>query len=114
VDDTGVLSGRDVRLAAQAAGEQELAASVRPIGEPIADCRPRLFGDLELDRPAGFPLNDRGTVSHLAANANVVDAQAHEIAPAQLAVYGQIEQREVAPASLKLEPNADCPDLPRF
>jgi hypothetical protein len=73
-----------------------------------------LFGDLKLDWPAGLSLNDAGAVSYLAANANVVDAQPHEVATAQLAVDGEIEQCEVAPTPLKLEPNADCPDLLRF
>jgi hypothetical protein len=44
-------------------------------------------------------------------NANVVNVQPHEVATAQFAVDREIEQCEVAPAPLKLEPNADCPDL---
>ena len=70
-----------------------------------------MLGNLKLDRPTGFSLTDGGAVSYLAANANVVDAQLDEVAAAQLTVDGEVEQCEVAPAPLKLEPNADCPDL---
>jgi hypothetical protein len=73
-----------------------------------------LFRDLKLDGPAGLSLNDAGAVSYLAVNANVVNVQPHEAATAQLAVDGEIEQCKVAPAPLKLEPNAGCPDLLRF
>jgi len=112
--DAGVLPRRDVRLAPQTTWKEEPAAYECVIGEPIADCCLGLFGDLKLDWPAGLSLNDAGAVSYLAANANVVDAQPHEVATAQLAVDGEIEQCEVAPTPLKLEPNADCPDLLRF
>jgi hypothetical protein len=78
------------------------------------DRRSGLLSDLELDRPTGFPLNDSGAVSHLATDAHVVDAQPDEVAAAQLAVDREIEQRKVASASLKLQADADGPDLLRF
>jgi hypothetical protein len=60
--------------------------------------------DLELDGPAGFLLDHGTAVPHPAAGAYVVDLQRHEIAAAQLAVYRQVEQSEVALLTLKLKP----------
>jgi hypothetical protein len=64
--------------------------------EPVSDRCSGLFGDFELDRSTSFPLDHGGTVSHLAADANVVDLQPHKVAGPQLAVDGEIEQGEVA------------------
>ena len=71
--------------------EEEPATHERTIGEPISDRHSGVLGDLKLDRPTGFSLSDGGAVSYLAANANVVDAQLHEVAAAQLTVDGQVE-----------------------
>jgi len=55
-----------------------LAACWTGIGQPIADCCSGLFGDLELDRPAGlllsFLLNYRRAVPYLATNAQIIDS----------------------------------------
>jgi hypothetical protein len=68
-----------------------------------------LLRDLELDRSAGFLLNDRGTVLHTTADAEVAGAELHEITAAQLAVDSEIEQRKIACPLFKLEPDADGP-----
>ena len=96
-----------------AAWEEVLSVSWDRIGKPIANCCSRLFGDLELDRPARFPLDYRGSVLHPVPDAHVAYPQPHEVAAPQLAIDGEIEQSKVASALFKLEPDADCPDLPR-
>jgi hypothetical protein len=70
-----------------------------------------LFGDLELNRSAGFPLDYRGAVLHPAPDAYVAHPEPHEVAAPQLAIDGEIEQSKVTSALFKLEPDADCPDL---
>jgi hypothetical protein len=70
-----------------------------------------LFGDFELDRSAGFPLDHRGAVPDSAPDAHIADLEPHEVAAPQLAVEGQIEQSEVASTLFELKPDADCPDL---
>jgi len=47
-------------------------------------------------------------------NAHIVDPQPNEVAAPQFAINGEIEQSQIAPTILKLQSNADCPDLPRF
>jgi hypothetical protein len=102
-----------VLLIMNAAWEEVLSVSWDRIGKPIANCCSRLFGDLELDRPARFPLDYRGSVLHPVPDAHVAYPQPHEVAAPQLAIDGEIEQSKVASALFKLEPDADCPDLPR-
>ena len=114
MDDPGVLPRRDVRRITQATGEEELAASWRGVGEPIADCCSGLFSDLELDRPTGFPLDHRCAVLHPAPDAYVGHPKPDEVTAPQLAINGEVEKRKVTSASLKLEANANCPDLLRF
>jgi hypothetical protein len=50
-----------------------------------------LFGDLELDWPAGFLLDYRSPVPYLATNAHIIDSEPHEITAPQLTVDGKIE-----------------------
>jgi hypothetical protein len=111
VNDPSVLSCRDVRLIMKAAREEVLPVPWNAIGDPIADCCSGLFGDFELDRSAGFPLDHCGAVPDSAPDAHVVDLEPHEVTAPQLAVEGQIEQSEVASTLFELKPDADCPDL---
>jgi type I restriction enzyme M protein len=61
------------------------------VGDPVADCCSGLFGDFELDRSAGFPLDHRGTVPDPVPDAHVVDLEPHEVTAPELTVEGQIE-----------------------
>jgi hypothetical protein len=94
--DPRILSRGEVRLSPKTAREQISPVPCVDVGEPVSDRCSGLFGDFELDRSASFPLDHDGTVSHLAADANVVDLQPHKVAAPQLAVDGEIEQGEVA------------------
>jgi len=58
-----------------------------------------LLHDLELNRPAGLVLDNRRPVSHAASRRDVVDPKVNEIAAAQLAIDGEIEQRQIALAA---------------
>jgi hypothetical protein len=50
----------------------------------------------------------------LVADAHVAHQKPCEVAAPELAIDGKIEEREVASVPLKLESDADCPDLLRF
>jgi len=56
-------------------------------------------------------LDNRHPVSHTASRRDVVDSKANEIAAAQLAIDGEIEQRQIALAVLHLKPDTNGPDL---
>ena len=91
--------------------EEELAAPQGGISEPIADRCSGLFGDFKLGQPSRSPLDHRGAVSYLAADAHAVDAQPHEVTAPQLAVDRKIEQSEVAAVQVEAGRGLPRPSL---
>src|SRR5207342_1237529 len=79
--------------------------------DPVTDRLPRLFGDLELHRPLGLLLHDNRAWDDMATLEHIANVKSHQIARAQLAVDGEIEQREFAGAMIELQSNPDGPDL---
>ena len=60
-------------------------------GDPVGERVPRLLGDLKLDRPLGFLLHDDRARRAPTVLDNFMDAEPNQIAPAQLAVDGEVE-----------------------
>src|SRR6266699_1872280 len=111
MNDPGILPSGKVRRCRHTAGKEELLRLQAGGRDPGTDCVPRFFGDLELHRPLGLLLHDdrtRGDMTALEHNANV---KPHQIAPAQLAVDGEIEQREFPGSMIQLQSNPNGPDL---
>jgi hypothetical protein len=106
MDNASVLSRRDVRLVMKAAREQVLLGPKLGTGYPVADRRPGLLGDLELDRPARFLLDYGSTVPYLSPDTYVLHPEPHEVATAQLAVDREVEQCQVPARVFKLEPDS--------
>jgi hypothetical protein len=50
----------------------------------------------------------------MTAQSDVIDPKSNEIATTQLAVDGEVEQRQIALAVLELQPDANGPDLLRL
>ena len=73
-----------------------------------------VFREFELDGPGGLFLDDRCALPQSAADAQIVNFQAGEIAAANFAVDRQIEHCEVAFARLDLELSADVPNFLRL
>jgi hypothetical protein len=86
----------------------------RPIRKVLVDRLARLLGDLEPHRKTGCVLPNGRTVDGIAMWRDVLDLEAHHVAPAQLAVDREIEEREVprAPSELQARPNG--PDVLRL
>jgi len=55
-----------------------------------------LLGDLELDRPTGLALPDRGSVEGVTAGRNIQYPKSNQVTPAQLAINRQVEEREIS------------------
>ena len=72
------------------------------------------FEQLELDRPARLLLRDSGSRPHPAAADKLTDSDLHDVAAAQLAVDGEVEERAVAEVSFPVEPESDGPNLLRL
>lgn len=70
-----------------------------------------MFGDFKLHRSSGLALRDPRSRPHLVALHHVFDPQVDEIAAAQLAINGQIEERQVTHAVGNLKPDANGPNF---
>ena len=79
--------------------------------DPGRDRVPRLHGQFKLNRPLGLLLHDDRAAGYLTALDHVVHAQPDQIAAAQLAVDGEVEEREFAGSMVQLQSNANGPDL---
>jgi hypothetical protein len=84
----------------------------RPVARRYSssECRVHL-GQFESDGPAGLALADGGAVDGVAVGRHVIDAQRHEIAAAQLAVDGEVEQGQVSGTPLQLQLRPDGPHV---
>jgi hypothetical protein len=68
-----------------------------------------LFVDLELDGPLRVLLDDCRSIPDRTSRPKVLDSQLDEIASAELAVDGKIEECQLSVGSVHFEPNADRP-----
>jgi len=64
-----------------------------------------------MHRPLGLPLHDNCTGGDMTALDHIMDAKRYQIAPAQLAVDGEVEQREFSGSMIQLQPNPNGPDF---
>ena len=86
-------------MAVRPAWEHEILQPASTMAEPSNQAVPGLFGQLELYRLASLLPNDGRAVSGGSVDDKLADAQLHEVSTAQLAVDGEIEQRQVADAT---------------
>src|SRR5207249_6331033 len=111
MNDPGILPSRKVRRRRHTARKEELLRLQAGGRDPGTDRVPRLFGYLELHRPLGLLLHDNRAWSNMTALEHIADVKPHQVAPAQLAVDGEIEQREFPGSMIQLQSNPDGPDL---
>jgi hypothetical protein len=93
------------------ARKQELLRFQVRCGDPGRDRVPRLLGDLKLNRALGLLLHDHRPRHYPSTLDDIVDPESKWIAAAQLAVDGEVEQREFPGSMIHLQPNPDSPDL---
>jgi hypothetical protein len=93
------------------AGEDEVIRLQASLLDPRLQGIPGGRRDLELDRALGLVLQDDGARGNLVPMTNISDLQSDEIAPTQLAVDAQVEERELAHPVLHLETDTERPDV---
>src|SRR6266853_3822706 len=101
-DQTCILTRRHALPRPPVPAEQEFAWFLAGGPQVVVDGLPGLLGDFEPDRNASLFLPDRGTINGVAMGGDVVDLERDDIAAAQLAVDGEIENRQVPGTSLDL------------
>ena len=67
-----------------------------------------------LHRSLGLPLHHNRTGCDVTTLDHVVNAKPYQVAPSQLAVDGEVEQREFPGSMIQLQSNSDGPDLFRL
>lgn len=73
--------------------------------DPGGNRIPRWFGNLKLDRSLGLLLHDNRSGSNPIALDHIVNLEPDQIARAQLAIDGEVEQREFPGSMAQLQPN---------
>jgi hypothetical protein len=91
--------------------EQELARLLTSRSDVVVDRLAGLFRQFKPDGPPSLSLTDGCPVGTIAIRSNVLDLESDDIAASQLAVDGQIEQRQIAGSLLDLEFGPDRPDV---
>src|SRR5262245_55032381 len=110
---TSVLSGRQASVRPTPTGKQIVAWFLACSLHVVVDGLPRCLGQLEPHRATRFLLPDRSPVSRISTRRNVIDLERDDIATAELAVDGEIEQSEVTETTFDLELCPDRPDVLR-
>jgi hypothetical protein len=109
-----VLARRQVRQLEPPAREQNSLGPELRLRDPCGDRLAGLVGQLELHRLLAIVLQDDNAVGNGAAVRDIAHAPRDQIASAQLAADGEVEQGEVAQGVGKLQAHPDGPDLPDF
>ena len=93
------------------AWEQPSVQIAAPSIEPVSERAACLRGNFELHGAAGLLLDNRGAPFQRAGRHDVRQPQRHNVAASQLAIQGNVEQRQVTHAALDLKAHADRPDV---
>src|SRR5215471_5440589 len=112
-DETSILPSSQMPIGATPALEQALTRFPPARSEIVVERLPCELSQLEADRPTRFPLPVRRPVDRVPVGRNIVHTEGGEVAAAQLAVDGEIEQRQVTCMPLQLQPGTDRPHVPR-
>jgi hypothetical protein len=111
LDNPGVLPGRQMLRRLAAAWEQIAAAATSDEWEPCYKCSFRLLSHFELYGPLCLLLDDGGSIPDRATRPQVFDPQSYKVASAKLAVYGEIEERQLSDRSAHFQSNTDRPHV---
>ena len=101
-DDSGILPRRKMRRLRNAARKYELLRLQMSGRYPSAHRVPRLLGDFELHRSLSLLLHNNRAGRDMSTVDHIVDAESNQIATAQFAVDGEIEQCEFAGSMIEL------------
>src|SRR5271154_890120 len=110
-NDPGILPGRKMGRLRNAAWKEVLLWLQMGGADPGGDRGPGLLGDLKLHWSLGLLLHDNRAGRNMATLNQIVNAQPDQITPSQLAVDGEVKQREFPGPMIQLQSNPDGPDL---
>lgn len=111
VHDAGVLPGRYMGRVMSPTREEVLLRLEIGLGNPCGDGIPGLFRQFKLYRPLSFALHDHCPWLNLTAMDDIANPEIDQIAAAQLAIDGEIEERQISNAMVVLKVNTNGPDV---
>jgi hypothetical protein len=114
VDQPGVLLGAEMLRAVVPARESIVVERAATMLKPRLDAGSRRLKQFELHGPAGLLLHHRRPRPDPAAADEIANTDFDDVAAAQLAVDGKVEQGPVTQPSLTVQPEADRPHLLRL
>ena len=103
VDEAGVLSRTYVGGVISAAGECVILQRATPQFEPFQQACADIIHQLKLNWPPGLLLNHGGSISNFPMANDVADPDLHQVAPAQLAIDGQIKEGSIPNATVLIQ-----------
>ena len=74
--------------------KQEVRTGQAVLLDQIANSRPSLVGDLELDWPPGLLLDNGGPILDRSSDGHILHPKSNEVTPSELAVDPEIEEGE--------------------
>src|SRR5271168_2780652 len=106
-DETRILSDREGPTWLTLGGKKKISTLAVRHAEIVVERLASLFGELKPHRPASFLLAHRCAIHGVSVRGNVLDFESDDIATAQLAIDGEIEQRQIALTVRHLKLGAD-------
>jgi hypothetical protein len=110
-DQASVLSGRDGAVRPATARKQVVADVPSRDFQVRIYCFPGLLCEFELHGVSCLALADAGSISRYAVGSNVLDFNADDVTPSQLAVDSNVEHRKIACLAVDLKLGTDRPHV---
>jgi len=114
INKSSILPSADMVGMINSARKDELVKRTTSTFEPSLYADATGLKEFELNRPAGLLLNHDRARSNPAAADKVADFGFHDVTPAQLTIYSQIEHCAVTQPVFAVEPKPDSPNLLGF
>lgn len=111
VNQTCILSGAYVSRMVCTARKGIIFQRAAAQFEPFEQAGASIVHQLKLDWPAGLLLYNCGPGPNFSIANDVTDPDLHQVAAAQLAIDGEIEESPIPNPSVLIKKKAYCPDL---
>ena len=114
VDKAGILSRAYVGSMIGAAGEAKSSKEPPSQFEPFEEASASFVHQFELNWPSGLLLNNRGSRTNFPITNDVAGPDLHQIAAAQFAIDGEIEESPISNPPMLIQEEANGPNLTGF
>lgn len=114
IDKPGILARAQMPIMINPAGKYIFVHQAASPLKPSQQAGPRVWEQLELNRPTCFLLHHDRTRSNLSAAYNVSDLHLHEVAATEFTIDRKVEKCTITQAAALIEVESDLPYSLRF